>query len=179
MGRLVGRLLLFAAGAAAACWAWNTWREDEAPVPTPEPDPMPEPEEAVTDADEAPTGPEADAPEADEPGDVEPEEAVEAPVEPDEPEPQEEPEAENRAPEPLDDDNRPPEPLELRGIAIPDPEALVRYANEASETALTEAGLGAAARKVVLDQRPFATAGDLASTRGIGPKTLEALVAAC
>lgn len=173
MRRLAGRLLLLAAGAAAAWWAWNTVNGDEAkpePGPRPEPDPTPEPtpEEAV----EAPA-PQAPEPDTAPAGDADPVEGAE-------------PDADNRAPEPLEEaDNRPPpaepapsEPLELKGVAIPAPDRLVAWVNGASEAALGEAGLTAAATKVVLAERPFDGAEALADTRGIGPKTLQALAEA-
>jgi hypothetical protein len=78
--------------------------------------------------------------------------------------------------EPTDDvAPEPGEPAEVKGVIIPDPEALLAFANGAEEAALQSAGLTANAIKAVLAHRPFASVEALGSTKGIGKKTLEAL----
>jgi DNA uptake protein ComE-like DNA-binding protein len=55
----------------------------------------------------------------------------------------------------------------------------IAWINAATEAELSAAGLAKGPLAVVLSERPFADVAALSRTRGIGPKTVAALLAAC
>jgi len=66
----------------------------------------------------------------------------------------------------------------VRGVVVPDSSALLGRANAASADALAGLGVRAGAIAALLAGRPYADLAALGATKGVGPKTLSALVAA-
>jgi outer membrane biosynthesis protein TonB len=66
----------------------------------------------------------------------------------------------------------------VNGVTVPDPEATLLLANVANEAQLTEAGIKGRAATSLVEGRPFADLEQLGNTKGVGKKTLEALVQA-
>ena len=153
MKRLMFKTVMLMGTAFVGWLAWQKQRDVSNPWPPKDWDPRPE--DRTPDADPEPDPSEPDmAPEPEDGPQTAPEVVPE-------PTPQGAPEPESE-PVPQDEPESEVDPI-------------VAWANTADADALRAAGLSAAAVRKVLEHRPFSDLQALSQTRGIGPKTLEAL----